>query len=95
MSSTPHEDLPVPPANRPLLWFAGLLVLIPLVALVPVGWYSRRDPELGGFPFFVWYQLLWVFLTASCTGVAYLVVQRARPHWSATAPPEADERGRS
>jgi hypothetical protein len=30
-----------------------------------------REPTLLGFPFFYWYQLLWVPITALLTWVAY------------------------
>ena len=39
-----------------------VLVLAPIVALMLVGTYAKHGPELWGFPFFYWYQLLWVFL---------------------------------
>lgn len=69
-----------PPANTGLLVVAGILLVIPMAALVPVGYYSKIDPKLGAFPFFVWYQMLWVFLCAACTSLAYVIVKRARPH---------------
>ncbi|WP_163548286.1 DUF3311 domain-containing protein [Candidatus Frankia nodulisporulans] len=31
-----------------------------IVALLLVGTYARRDPRLGGLPFFYWYTLLWL-----------------------------------
>jgi Protein of unknown function (DUF3311) len=34
---------------------------------------------LAGFPFFIWYQFLWVFLCAACTWTAYRIVLIARP----------------
>ena len=57
---------------------AGVLLAIPLLALLLVPIYARSGPELLGFPFFYWYQLGWVFLTAGCTHAAYAVIQRAR-----------------
>lgn len=48
----------------------------PLVALLWVSSYARRGPELLGFPFFYWYQLAWVFVTAGLTLLAYLAVRR-------------------
>lgn len=68
----------VPPTNMGLLVAAGLIMLVPVVALLWVGSYARAKPELFGFPFFFWYQLMWVFLTAAISWVAYLLVQRAR-----------------
>jgi hypothetical protein len=57
---------------------AGILILIPLVALAIVPVYARQTPRLWGFPFFYWYQFLWVFLASACTWGAYLVITRAR-----------------
>jgi membrane protein implicated in regulation of membrane protease activity len=56
---------------------AGILVLIPVVALMWVPSYAEPTPRLWGFPFFYWYQLLWLFISAACTVTAYLVVTRA------------------
>ena len=57
---------------------AGVLLAIPLVALALVPTYSHETPTLWGFPFFYWYQLLWVLLTPVFTWSAYLVIARAR-----------------
>jgi hypothetical protein len=57
---------------------AGVLLLVPLVALAIVPVYSRVTPRLWGFPFFYWFQLLWVFLAPAFTWAAFLVIQRAR-----------------
>jgi membrane protein implicated in regulation of membrane protease activity len=69
-----------PPANRSLLAVAGVLLLLPIVALMWVGSYAKVEPKLGAFPFFIWYQFLWVFLCSGCTYAAYRLVVRARPH---------------
>ena len=68
-----------PPGNRALLAVAGVLVAIPIVALLWVQSYARVEPTVAGFPFFIWYQFLWVFLCAACTFAAYRVVLIARP----------------
>jgi hypothetical protein len=57
---------------------AGILLLIPMVALALVPTYSHQTPVLWGFPFFYWYQLLWVILTPLLTWSAYVVITRAR-----------------
>ena len=41
-----------------LLAVAGVLLAIPVVALMWVSSYSRDEPRLAGFPFFIWYQFL-------------------------------------
>ena len=70
----------VPPANKGLLAAAGVLLLIPIVALMWVSSYSKVEPKLWGFPFFIWYQFLWVFLCSAMTYTAYRIVLKARPH---------------
>lgn len=54
----------------------AIAVLAPLVALMWVGSYAKAGPELFGFPFFYWYQLLWVVISAVLTFAAYVVVRR-------------------
>jgi hypothetical protein len=44
--------------------------------LVPI--YSRETPKLGGWPFFYWFQLMWVLITPVMTYAAFLVIKRAR-----------------
>ena len=65
--------------NKALLTAAALVLAIPIVALLWVKSYSRVEPTLAGFPFFIWYQFLWVFLCAACTLTAYRLVLIARP----------------
>jgi hypothetical protein len=51
-----------------------------MIALAWVSSYAKKDPVLWGFPFFIWYQFLWVFLCSGCTYAAYRLVLKARPH---------------
>jgi len=49
-----------------------VLILAPIVALLWVGSYAKATPKLWGFPFFYWYQFLWVFLAAGwAAGMIY------------------------
>jgi hypothetical protein len=59
-----------PPKRRSAgwLWF---LLLIPYVGLLWVPFYNHVDPRLFGFPFFYWYQLLWVPISALLTWIVY------------------------
>ena len=66
-------------SNKPLLVVAAVLLAIPVVALLWVDSYAKVEPTLAGFPFFIWYQFLWVFLCAACTWTAYRVIAIARP----------------
>jgi len=65
--------------NKALLAVAAILLAIPVIALLWVDSYAKVDPMLAGFPFFIWYQFLWVFLCALCTWAAHRVVLIARP----------------
>jgi hypothetical protein len=69
----------VPPANMTRMTAAGVLLLVPIVALLWVDTYARAEPVLLGFPFFIWYQFLWVFLCSFCTWMAYRQIKAARP----------------
>ena len=47
------------------------LLLVPFIGLLWVPFYNFREPELFGFPFFYWYQLLWVPITAFLTWIVW------------------------
>jgi hypothetical protein len=47
------------------------LLVIPVAALAFPGIYNRETPTLFGFPFFYWYQLVWVFLATAILGLVY------------------------
>ncbi|MSR35848.1 MAG: DUF3311 domain-containing protein [Gemmatimonadetes bacterium] len=70
----------IPPANNSLRWVAGILLVIPIVALLWVGHYAKEEPTLAGWPFFIWYQFLWIVICSAMTFVAYRLVRIARPH---------------
>lgn len=54
-------------SKRAILW----LLVIPYIGLLWVPFYNSREPELLGFPFFYWYQLAFVPLTAFITWIVY------------------------
>jgi hypothetical protein len=56
---------------------AGLL-LVGIVAPLLVSTYDQVEPRLLGFPFFYWYQLLWVFVAAGICGASFLLLKRER-----------------
>ncbi|WP_419757426.1 DUF3311 domain-containing protein [Acidisoma sp.] len=65
--------LPRPPqAARP--W--RLLLLIPVLAVLAVPVFNRTGPALWGFPFFYWYQMLWVILCSGAAGLVFLLENR-------------------
>jgi len=53
-----------------------VLLLLPFVGLLWVPFYNCNWPRLFGFPFFYWYQLAWVPVTAVLTGAVHRVQGR-------------------
>jgi hypothetical protein len=51
------------------------LLILPALALMFPGTYARSTPELFGFPFFYWYQMVWIFFTSLITGIVYLATR--------------------
>jgi Protein of unknown function (DUF3311) len=80
----PLSETPPPASNRPprlptaSVVTVTILLLIPCVALALVPVYSRETPKLWGWPFFYWYQVMWVLITPILTYSAYVVIKRAR-----------------
>ncbi len=57
------------------LWryWPRLLFLVPFLAMLWVPSYNRIEPELGGIPFFYWYQLAWILIGAAIVLVVYAI----------------------
>ena len=53
-----------------------LLLAIPFAAWGWVPFYNRVDPVLFGIPFFYWWQMAGIFLTAACIAPVYLHEER-------------------
>lgn len=70
----PGEPTP-PRVLSPLRVFATFCVLAPTVAVIAVPTYDSATPRLGGFPFFYWYQLMWVVLTGLLMVAAYFAIR--------------------
>lgn len=64
------------PAVTPIRVMIGLCVAAPIVALLWVSSYTSTTPKLGGVPFFYWYQLIWVPISAVFTVSAYFLINR-------------------
>ncbi|MFD5435892.1 DUF3311 domain-containing protein [Kitasatospora sp. NPDC127067] len=64
------------PAVTPERVLAGLALLVPIVAMLWVSSYDKSEPAVAGVPFFYWYQLLWVPVSAVFTVAAYLLITR-------------------
>ena len=48
-----------------------LLLALPFLGLCFPQMYARAMPALFGFPFFYWYQFLWVVLASALMGLVY------------------------
>ena len=51
------------------------LLLLPYLGLCFPQIYARNTPVLLGFPFFYWYQLVWVLLASVLIGLVYLAIR--------------------
>ncbi|RYZ30451.1 MAG: DUF3311 domain-containing protein [Propionibacteriaceae bacterium] len=56
----------------------GVILLVGIVVPLLVGTYAKVEPRLLGFPFFYWYQLLWVFLAAGLCFLSYVLLKREK-----------------
>jgi hypothetical protein len=68
MSEHDDEHRPV----RRVLW-ARLLLIVPFVSMLWVSSYNSAEPMLAGIPFFYWYQLLWILISAVLIAFVYVM----------------------
>lgn len=71
----PSTDGPVHGQRNLAYGLAAVCLLAPFVALLWVTSYAKAEPRLWGFPFFYWYQFLWVPVASLLTYVAYRLVR--------------------
>jgi hypothetical protein len=55
-------------------WY--LLFIIQFVVILWPPFYNQVEPTLIGIPFFYWFQLLWVLVSAVFTAVIYFVTDQ-------------------
>jgi hypothetical protein len=70
---------PASSGKSPATW--GIVTVLIAVAIIGTLWvplYARSLPKLGPFPFFYWFQLVWVPVTAALCWISYLLV-RTKP----------------
>lgn len=58
-----------PSAPRRRGWY--LLLLVPFVVLSAVPFFNRIEPRVWGIPFFWWFQLSWIPISAGLTAFVY------------------------
>ena len=61
--------------GRPAQWAWYVLLLLPFIGVLWVPLYASRSPELAGFPYFDWYQFVWVFISAGLTAIVYVATR--------------------
>ena len=86
---------PAPPANTPAetpakrpstLAMVAVMLTIAIMGSLWVPIFARTQPQLGGFPFFYWYQLILVPVTSLLCWICYLLLRtkRTRPRKGAS-----------
>ncbi|MGO4491859.1 DUF3311 domain-containing protein [Arthrobacter sp. 2YAF22_2] len=55
---------------------SGILLLAAIVVPLFVPAYSFDNPRLYGIPYFYWYQMAWIPVTAALVGISYWLVTR-------------------
>jgi hypothetical protein len=50
----------------------ALLLVLPYLGLCFPQVYARSTPALWGFPFFYWYQFVWVIAASALLAIVYL-----------------------
>ena len=83
-------------AVKPAYWISGVLLAVAVVVPLLVPTYAKKDPHLWGFPFFYWYQLMWVFLSAILVSISYKLLrteERRRRAAQGLGDPDAPEAG--
>jgi hypothetical protein len=61
---------------------ATVLIVVAIAGTLVVPIYARSTPKLGDFPFFYWYQLIWVPVVGILAWISYLLL-RSKPASSA------------
>lgn len=86
--SEPPGTQPTRAIVTPSRIVVAVCLIAPFVALLWVSSYAKAAPDFIGIPFFYWYQMAWVPISAALTSIAYLLVRReqraARAHTGGT-----------
>lgn len=52
------------------------VIFVPFIGVLWVPFFNTVEPTLGGVPFFYWYQLMWIGISAVLTIVVYLLTEK-------------------
>ncbi len=55
-------------------FLAGLLITIPLLAYLLLPIYNKKTPILLGLPFFYFYQIVWLIISAIFFYIAAILI---------------------
>jgi Protein of unknown function (DUF3311) len=55
-------------------WY--LLFVLQFVGVLWVPFYAGAEPSWHGVPFFYWYQMLWVLVSAATTAIVYFATKK-------------------
>ena len=83
---------PRPARTNSGIWIVvTVLLTASLVGTLWVPFYNHSSPALGGFPFFYWYQLMWVPIVAILSAATYLLSRLAQRGNAAAGPRSRDK----
>lgn len=74
---------PAPPAKRAehrpaAVTAVAVMLTVTIMGSLWVPLFARTQPELGGFPFFYWYQLILVPVTSVLLWICFLLLRPKR-----------------
>jgi hypothetical protein len=79
------------PRKTPAAYAAAtVLILVGIAGTLWVPLYARSTPKWGAFPFFYWYQLIWVPAISILSWLVYLLM-RSKPGPGADASASAGD----
>ncbi len=76
-SPSPSASSASPDRATRAVWPWYLLLLPPFVGMLWVPFYNRIEPQVGGVPFFYWYQFAWIGVSVVLTAIVYLGTRAA------------------
>lgn len=62
-----------PPTQRRRRSWLLIFLIIPFIVLLYPPFYNFSQPTFIGMPFFYWFQLLWILITAVITAAMYFL----------------------
>jgi hypothetical protein len=76
MTKSDHQNSPSAGSAHKRRWLLPL-IFIPFLPVLYVPFFNRLDPTLAGIPFYYWFQMLWIPISAAITYVVYLATNKA------------------